>query len=96
MAGFFCFSILYLGKLIPSSVTALGVGRQAPSSTLLNADGKQVALADLLKNHCAALLILPRLLVTDLQLRVAGLRKALDRTLSMRHRVCRDQRRFTG
>jgi hypothetical protein len=60
MAGFFCFSILYLGKQIPSSVTALTVGQQAPAFNLLNADGKQVALADLLKNHRAALLIFYR------------------------------------
>lgn len=60
MAGFFCFSILFLGKQIPSSGTALAVGRQAPAFTLLSADGKQVALADLLKNHRATLLIFYR------------------------------------
>jgi hypothetical protein len=58
--GFFVFTILYLGKQIPSSESALRPGQPAPSFTLVDAAGKQVASSDLLKNHRALLLVFYR------------------------------------
>ena len=58
--GFFCFGVLFFSKQIPSSAAAVQAGQQAPSFALLNADGKQVALSDLSKNHRAVLLIFYR------------------------------------
>jgi AhpC/TSA family len=58
--GFFVFSILYLGKQIPSPRSALRPGQPAPSFTLLDVAGKQVASSDLLKNHRALVLVFYR------------------------------------
>jgi hypothetical protein len=60
MVGFFCFGILYLTKQLPASTDAARVGQPAPSFTLANVDGKQVALADLLKGNRGVLLIFYR------------------------------------
>ncbi|HEV2686934.1 MAG TPA: hypothetical protein VGV35_00225 [Bryobacteraceae bacterium] len=58
--GFFCFGILYASKQIPTSPDAVRVGQQAPPFTLASADGKQIALADSLKDNRGALLIFYR------------------------------------
>jgi hypothetical protein len=59
IAGFFVFGVLYLTKL-PASSSAPQVGQPAPLFTLANAEGKQTALADLLKGHRGAVLIFYR------------------------------------
>ncbi|HYL38692.1 MAG TPA: hypothetical protein VEV17_22435 [Bryobacteraceae bacterium] len=58
--GFFCFGIFYIGKQVPSPDNALHAGQPAPSFTLSNAQGKPVALSDLVKSHRAVLLIFYR------------------------------------
>ena len=58
--AFFCFSIFYISKAIPSPETAVRVGHSAPDFTLASADGKQISLSDQLKNHRAVLLIFYR------------------------------------
>ena len=60
MFGLFCYGIFYVGKKMPPANLALQAGRQAPTFTLSDAAGKQVALADLLKTHRAVLLIFYR------------------------------------
>lgn len=60
LCGFFVVSILYLGKQIPSSESALRTGESAPSFTLLDVSGKPVTSSDLLKNHRALLLVFYR------------------------------------
>lgn len=60
LAGFFVFSIVYLGKQIPSAESALHAGQPAPAFTLHNADGQPVAFSDLANNHRAVLLIFYR------------------------------------
>jgi len=58
--GLFAFFILYAAKQLPSAGTALHAGQTAPSFTLADATGKQVASSDLLKNHRALLLVFYR------------------------------------
>jgi hypothetical protein len=60
LCGFFVASILYGGKQMPSVERALRAGQPAPSFTLQNVAGKQVASADLLKSHRAVLLVFYR------------------------------------
>ena len=60
MLGVFCYGTFYAAKQIPSSASALSAGQPAPAFTLADAEGKQVVLADLLKNHRAVLLIFYR------------------------------------
>lgn len=59
MLAVFGFGI-YFGRQIPSPESALRIGQHAPSFALLDADGKQVALSDLGKNHRAVLLVFYR------------------------------------
>jgi hypothetical protein len=59
IAGFFVFGVLYLTKL-PVSSRAPQVGQPAPLFTLANAEGKQTALADLLKGQRGVILIFYR------------------------------------
>lgn len=58
--GFFCYSIFYIEKRIPSSTGALHAGQPAPRFTLSDANGKQIALSDLLNTRRAVLLIFYR------------------------------------
>ena len=60
MFGLFCYGIFYAGKKIPPANLALQASQQAPNFSLSDAAGKQVALADLLNNHRAVLLIFYR------------------------------------
>ena len=60
MLGFFCFGVFYASKQIPESRDALRAGQRAETFALMNGNGKQVALADLLKNNRGALLIFYR------------------------------------
>jgi hypothetical protein len=60
IAGFFVFGILVLTKQLPASSGAPQVGQSAPQFTLANIDGKQIALADLLKGHRGVILIFYR------------------------------------
>ena len=60
MIGFFCFGVLYASKQIPASPDVVRVGQPAPPFTLASADGKQIALTDLLKDNRGALLIFYR------------------------------------
>ena len=60
IAGFFVVGVLYLTKQLPASSGAPQVGQPAPQFTLANIDGKQTALADLLKGHRGVILIFYR------------------------------------
>jgi hypothetical protein len=60
IAGFFVLGILVLTKQLPASSGAPHVGHPAPQFTLANIDGKQIALADLLKGHQGVILIFYR------------------------------------
>ena len=60
IAGFFVLGILVLTKQLPASSGAPHVGQPAPQFTLANIDGKQIALADLLKGHQGVILIFYR------------------------------------
>jgi hypothetical protein len=60
LAGAFVVFAVYLTRQIPSSDSALHLGERAPAFTLQNADGKRVALSDLMSNHRAVLLIFYR------------------------------------
>lgn len=60
MLGLFCFGVLYASKQVPASPGALRAGQPAAAFTLSNAEGKQVALSDLLKNNRGVLLIFYR------------------------------------
>lgn len=44
----FLFGLFYLGRMLPASPQAPGIGQKAPDFTLLDQNGKLVALADLL------------------------------------------------
>jgi len=57
--AFFVVSVTYFSRQIPAG-TALSVGQKAPGFVLLDTAGKQVASADLLKNHRALVLIFYR------------------------------------
>lgn len=58
--GLFCFGVFVAARNIPSAVGAPHAGQPAPSFVLASADGKQVALADLLRGNRGALLIFYR------------------------------------
>jgi len=60
IGGLFCFGVIIASKQIPASSDAVRVSQPAPPFTLTGADGKQVALADLLRNNRGALLIFYR------------------------------------
>ncbi|HLG97260.1 MAG TPA: hypothetical protein VKX49_13195 [Bryobacteraceae bacterium] len=60
LAGLFALGTVYLTKQIPSAELALHNGQRAPAFNLQTADGKSVALADLLNNHRGAVLIFYR------------------------------------
>ncbi len=60
IAGFFVLGALFLGKQLPASSGAPQIGQPAPQFTLANINGKQVALADLLKGRRGAILIFYR------------------------------------
>jgi hypothetical protein len=60
IAGFFVLGVLVLTKQLPASSGAPQVGQSAPQFTLANIDGKQIALADLLKGHRGVILIFYR------------------------------------
>jgi len=59
MIGIFFFGLI-AAKQIPSAADAPRVGQQAPKFSLASADGKQVSLDDLLKDHRGAVLIFYR------------------------------------
>jgi hypothetical protein len=46
--GFFAYGLFYLARQLPSSTGAPRVGQKAPEFALLDQNGKQVALSDLL------------------------------------------------
>jgi len=48
--GFFGYGLFYVARQIPSSTAAPRVGQKAPEFTLLDQNGKPVALADLLSS----------------------------------------------
>jgi hypothetical protein len=58
--GFFCFASFYLARQIPAAVGAPRVGQPAPEFSLPDQDGKQVALAELVRDNRAAILIFYR------------------------------------
>jgi hypothetical protein len=60
IAGFFVVGVLFLTKQLPAASGAPQVGRPAPQFTLANIDGKQTALADLVKGHRGVILIFYR------------------------------------
>jgi len=59
LIGFFCYVILVASKAGPAP-GAIQAGQPAPQFTLASADGKQVSLADLVKDKRGALLIFYR------------------------------------
>jgi hypothetical protein len=59
LIGFFCYVILVESKAAPAP-NAIQAGQPAPQFTLASADGKQVSLADLVKDKRGALLIFYR------------------------------------
>ncbi len=58
--GLFVASVTYFSKQIPSPGTALAVGQKAPAFLLLDAAGKEVSSADLLKSHRGLVLVFYR------------------------------------
>lgn len=58
--AFFLGSVLYFGKQIPSAQSALRTGQTAPSFTLQDTVGKEIASADLLRQHRALVLVFYR------------------------------------
>jgi hypothetical protein len=60
LIAFFVLGVTYFTKQIPSAENALRVGRKAPPFLLANTAGKQVSLADLLKDHRGLVLIFYR------------------------------------
>jgi len=60
LAAFFVVSIMYFGKQVPSSETALRPGQKAPAFALADTAGKQLASADLLKDHRGMVLVFYR------------------------------------
>jgi hypothetical protein len=60
IAGFFIVGIPFLAKQLPGASGAPHAGQPAPQFTLANMDGKQIALADLLKGHRGVVLIFYR------------------------------------
>lgn len=60
IAAFFLATVYYFAKQIPSAESALRPGQSAPAFVLQDTQGKPVALAELLKNHRAVVLIFYR------------------------------------
>jgi hypothetical protein len=60
MFALFVAGVTYFSKQIPPAEAALSVGQKAPAFALLDAAGKQVSSADLLKNHRGYVLIFYR------------------------------------
>jgi hypothetical protein len=60
LLGFFIVSVTYFSKQLPGTETALRVGQKAPAFVLLDAAGKQVSSADVLKSHRGFVLIFYR------------------------------------
>jgi len=54
--GFFCYETFYVLKQVPLSAQAPRIGEKAPEFTLLDQNGKQVALANLLSPNGAILI----------------------------------------
>lgn len=60
IAGLFVAFILYGGRQIPASESALHAGQSAPQFTLADTTGQLVSSSELLKNHSALLLVFYR------------------------------------
>lgn len=60
LMGLFCYMVLVLTRQVPPASAALHAGEQAPEFTLADAAGKPVALAGILKQNRAAVLIFYR------------------------------------
>jgi hypothetical protein len=60
LAIFFSYAVFYAARDIPASASAIPVGQTAPDFKLTSADGKQISLADQLKNNRAVVLIFYR------------------------------------
>jgi hypothetical protein len=60
LCAFFVVSVLYFSKQMPSAESALRAGQSAPSFTLRNVAGKEVASSDLLKSHRAIVMVFYR------------------------------------
>lgn len=60
LAGLFCYFSFSLAKDLPSAASAVKAGQQAPDFTLSDANGKPVALSEMLKRNRAVLLIFYR------------------------------------
>ena len=58
--GLFCYGNLVLARQLPSAGNALRVGQPAPGFTLSDANGKSVALSELLSGRRGVLLIFYR------------------------------------
>jgi hypothetical protein len=58
--GLFCYFNFSLAKDLPAANAGLQVGQPAPDFNLLDANGKPVALSELLKNNRAVVLIFYR------------------------------------
>ena len=60
LIAFFVVGVTYFSKQIPSAETALRVNQKAPPFVLVDAAGKQVSSADLLKDHRGLVLVFYR------------------------------------
>lgn len=60
MVGLFSYGVFYEARKMPSPETALRVGQRAPDFTLADVNGRPVALAQLLQENRAVLLIFYR------------------------------------
>jgi len=60
LCGLFCWGIFVFARRVPSASGVPQVGQQAPDFTMADANGAQVALADLRKSNRAVLLIFYR------------------------------------
>jgi uncharacterized membrane protein HdeD (DUF308 family) len=58
--GFFVWGVTYFTRQIPSGATAVSVNQKAPPFVLVDAVGKQVSSADILKDHRGLLLVFYR------------------------------------
>jgi hypothetical protein len=60
LVALFVAGVTYFTKQLPSATTALGAGQKAPPFALVDAAGKQVSSAGLLKDHRGVVLIFYR------------------------------------
>jgi uncharacterized protein YcfL len=58
--GLFCWGSFVFARQVPLASAAPQAGQQAPAFTLADADGKPVALAEMLQNHRAVVLVFYR------------------------------------